>query len=142
MTGIPNQDDPYVLVEFNGTRMAILKENWSEAKQMEAYMQDAARRAGISELEIMCKFTLRIVTDDQGVELTQTEKDLVAGLKHFGVSEENLVGTMLALDSKDSQEELISFLIDRPSATEQEIMKEVFRIRKTIRDTYTEPPVR
>lgn len=57
------KEDPYILVEFNGTRKAILKEKLPEAQKMEAQMQEAARRAGYPEQEIKDMFTLRIVKE-------------------------------------------------------------------------------
>ena len=57
------KEDPYILVEFNGTRKAILKEKLPEARKMETQMQEAARRAGYPEQEIKDMFTLRIVKE-------------------------------------------------------------------------------
>ena len=57
--------NPYVLVEFNGTRKAILREKLPEARKMEAYMQDASRKAGTPPQEIAEQFTLRILEDKE-----------------------------------------------------------------------------
>jgi alkylhydroperoxidase/carboxymuconolactone decarboxylase family protein YurZ len=57
------QTQETIVVEFNGTRKAILKEKLPEARQMEAHMQAAARKAGMPEQEIKEMFTLRIVEE-------------------------------------------------------------------------------
>lgn len=55
--------DPYMLVEFGGTRKVILREKLSKARETEAYMQEMARKAGYSEQRIKEQFTLRIVEE-------------------------------------------------------------------------------
>ena len=61
-TPIP-KDDPYILVEFNGTRKAILKEKLPEAQQMAAEMQALALKAGYPQEEAEKLYTLKIVKD-------------------------------------------------------------------------------
>ena len=54
----------WITVEFGGTRKSILREKLPEAREMEAYMQATARKAGISEKRIEELYTLRIVKDE------------------------------------------------------------------------------
>lgn len=58
-----SKKDPYILVEFGGTRKPILREKLPEAKQMEQHMQALARKAGKSPEEIKQQFTLQIVEE-------------------------------------------------------------------------------
>jgi hypothetical protein len=63
MQNDPSRQDLHILVEFNGTRKSILRAKLPEARQMEAHMQELARKAGYPEQEIKEQFTLRIVEE-------------------------------------------------------------------------------
>ena len=60
----PNlKEDPYILVEFAGTRKLILKEKLQEAEAMAEHMRQWAAKAGLSPKEIEQMYTLKIVKD-------------------------------------------------------------------------------
>lgn len=59
----PQPTQEMIVVEFNGTKKRILKDRLQEARQMEAQMQSAARKTGVSEQEIKEMFTLRIMEE-------------------------------------------------------------------------------
>lgn len=60
----PNtKEDPYILVEFSGTRKAIRKDKLPEAQQMADEMYDLAIKAGYTEKMAREMYTLRIVKD-------------------------------------------------------------------------------
>ena len=56
--------DPYILIEFNGTQRAILREKLPEAEQMAADMRALAIKAGHTPEQAEQLFTLRIVRDE------------------------------------------------------------------------------
>ena len=64
------------------------------------------------------------------MELTQTQKLLIYGLRQFPLSEENQEGIFLLLKNEDDQLLMIYYLQTHPNATEEEIMEEYVRILK------------
>ena len=62
--------------------------------------------------------------------VTKGEEILIHWLKAVGVSRDNAVNIMIALDSPRQQDMLAEFLTVNRNATEQDILKETVRILK------------
>ena len=62
--------------------------------------------------------------------VTKCEEILIHWLRAIGVSEENAVNVMLALETPEQQDMLAEFMTDNKGATEQDILKEAIRILK------------
>ena len=60
--------------------------------------------------------------------LTQLEKDLLSGLKAFGVAKDEAVATMMFLQKEEEREELLDYMLNHLKATEQDIMGKVVEI--------------
>ena len=72
------------------------------------------------------------------MELTQLEKDLLSGLKAFGVEKDEAVATMMFLQKEEEREELLDYMLNHLKATEQDIMGKVVEIVQRQNRTTTE----
>ena len=63
--------------------------------------------------------------------LTKGEEILVRCLKAIGMSEDDTVGVILALETPEQQDMLADFLWNNRDATNQDVLKETIRILKT-----------
>ena len=62
--------------------------------------------------------------------LTKGEEILVRCLKAIGMSEDDTVGVILALETPEQQDMLADFLWNSRDATDQDVLKETIRILK------------
>ena len=62
--------------------------------------------------------------------LTKGEEILVRCLKAIGMSEDDTVGVILALETPEQQDMLADFLWNNRDATDQDVLKETIRILK------------
>ena len=65
------------------------------------------------------------------IMLSSSEKILIRWLKAIGMSEDEVIGTITALDTPEKQDMLAEFLTANRDATAQEALKEVMRVLKT-----------
>ena len=64
------------------------------------------------------------------MEWTKTEKILLDGLIYFGLDKEEVIGTMMFLQTEQQQIRMIDYLMNNRNATSQDILKETMRIIK------------
>lgn len=62
--------------------------------------------------------------------LTKSEEILIRCLKAIGMTEDDTVGVMMALESQEQQDMLADFLWDNRDATDQDVLRETIRILK------------
>ena len=60
--------------------------------------------------------------------MTNTEAMLIDGLKLFGLTKEEIVVTLLSLNTEEKQNQLIDFLVNHRSATTQEVLRKSRKI--------------
>lgn len=63
--------------------------------------------------------------------LTETEKLLLDGLMVFGLDKEDILIVMALLETEEQQDQMIEFLVNHRSATQQDILKTVTMIVTT-----------
>ena len=62
--------------------------------------------------------------------LSKREEILIRWLKAIGMSEDNTMGVILALDTPEKQDTLARFMTGNKDATDQDVLRETVRILK------------
>ena len=81
-------------------------------------------------IDVLYKIVLSKETRGYKVEWTKTEKILLDGLIYFGLDKEEVIGTMMFLQTEQQQIRMIDYLMNNRNATSQDILKETMRIIK------------
>ena len=55
--------------------------------------------------------------------MTETQKDLIHGLKIFGAKTGTIVEIMLRLETESQQEEMLSYMVDHRGATPESLLE-------------------
>lgn len=56
-------------------------------------------------------------------EVTETQKDLIHGLKIFGAKTGTIVEIMLRLETESQQEEMLGYMVDHRDATPESLLE-------------------
>ena len=62
--------------------------------------------------------------------MTETQKDLIHGLKIFGAKTGTIVEIMLRLETESQQKEMLGYMVDHRDATPEELLDEARRISR------------
>ncbi len=65
------------------------------------------------------------------MELTETAKELIACLKLFEATEEEIIGILLFLEEEKQQKQLLNWMAKNPNATMSETIHQVSVILKS-----------
>ena len=65
------------------------------------------------------------------MELTESQKLLIRGLRFFDLTEEEQEAIFLFLQTEEQQWAMMDYLVDHRHATGQDVLKELSRILKT-----------
>jgi hypothetical protein len=62
------------------------------------------------------------------MELTPAQKHLIHGLKLFGLSLEDTIGIMLAMDTPEKRDELMRWMVENTKATPSQVVEKTMDI--------------
>lgn len=65
------------------------------------------------------------------MELSETQKDIITGLKLCGISKDGIIAMMTFLETEEQQEKMLDWMIWQDEApTEQKLLRKIVEIRR------------